>query len=213
MPGLTRRTTKALAALMALALAAPAPDRAMKSLVPGDDLANFEVVGLAPDAVKVAGGEVHFTGKPKGYVATKGSFHDYDLEFEWAFDLPKGFKPGDRFHGNSGLMLHIQGTPKVWPRAIEVQVWHKSEFGDFFTLDGARFDPKKDDHEALARILKPPGEWNRHEISCRDGAIALKINGVEVAKGVGADPDRGKVGWMSEGDAIRFRNLRIRPRD
>jgi hypothetical protein len=123
----------------------------------------------------------------------------------------------EKFHatpsdGNSGLLVHIQGPGKVWPRSIEVQIWYK-DYGSFFTLGGGKFNPKKDDRVARDKVLNPPEKWNLQEVLCKDGTITLKVNGVEYASGVGADPDRGQIGWMFEGSPIRFRNLKIKKLD
>ena len=40
--------------------------------------------------------------------------------------------------------------------------------------------------------------------------VFVTINGVEVARGTGARPDHGPIGWLSEGAPIRFRKVEIR---
>ena len=57
-------------------------------------------------------GEIRLTGKPNGYFATKEEYGDYVLTFEWMYEKPEGGAPG-KFNGNSGLLLHISGEPKV----------------------------------------------------------------------------------------------------
>jgi hypothetical protein len=75
-----------------------------------------------------------------------------------------------------------------------------------------KFQGKKD-LAAQRKAIKPVGEWNEEEVTCKDGSIACKINGIEVARGTGADPDRGQIGWQSEGRPIRLRNLMIKKLD
>ena len=150
-------------------------------------------------------GEIRLTGKAQGYVATKDSYQNYILQFEWMYEKHSG-KPSD---GNSGLLVHVQGPPKVWPKSIEAQIWYK-EFGSFFTLDGGKFNPKKDDPDTRNKALKTLGEWNKQEVTCQDGKITLKVNGVEYASGIGAIPDQGKIAWMFEGAPIRYRSLKIK---
>jgi hypothetical protein len=182
-------------------------------LFDGDDASQFQIVGLAADDVVIRDGELRLSGKTKGYVATRQSYRDYVLRFEWMFERAVGWRLGMPFHGNSGLLVHIDGPDKVWPKAIEVQVWHKHEYGDFFTFAGARFDPRHDDHQALARYLKPVGEWNEHEVTCRDDKIALAINGHAVAQGLDANPAAGRIGFMSEDGPVRFRAVKIKKLD
>ena len=97
-------------------------------------------------------GEVRLDARAKGYFATRKAYRNYHLRFDWLYERHKG-KASD---GNSGLMLHVDGPAKVWPRAIEVQIWYK-EYGDFYTLDGARFNPKKDDRAARDRAPSRSG--------------------------------------------------------
>jgi hypothetical protein len=165
----------------------------------------FEVVGLDKGALSINDGEMRLTGKHHGYVATKDSYKNYVLQFEWMYEKFHA-KPE---HGNSGLLVHIQGPGKIWPKSIEVQIWYK-DFGSFFTHDGGKFNPKKDDRPARDKVLNPPEKWNKQEVICKDGTITLKVNGVEYASGVGATPKQGQIGWMFEGSPIRFRNLKIK---
>ena len=174
-------------------------------LMKGNDVDQFEIVGLDQGGLVIKEGEIRLSGKAQGYVATKDSYHNYVLQFEWMYEKHSG-KASD---GNSGLLLHVQGPGKVWPQSIEAQIWYK-EFGSFFTLDGGKFNPKKDDPVARNKALKPLGEWNRQEVTCQDGAILLKVNGSNYASGVEANPDQGKIAWMFEGSPIRYRNLKIK---
>jgi Domain of Unknown Function (DUF1080) len=180
-------------------------DDGFTPLLKGDDLSQFEFVGLDNDAVAVKDGEIRLTGNQKGYVGTKESFQNYVLQFEWLIEKFHA-QPAD---ANSGLLVHIQPPAKVWPKAIEVQIWYKDD-GSLYSHSGATFKPKHDDRPARDKVLNPPEQWNLQEVSCRDGAITLKVNGVEYASGVGAAPNHGAIGWMFEGSPIRFRNLRIK---
>jgi hypothetical protein len=180
-------------------------DDGFMPLLTGNDLSQFEIVGLDKDAVAVKDDEIRLTGKQQGYISTKDSFQNYVLQFEWMIE---------KFHAqatdaNSGLIVHIQPPNKVWPKAIEVQIWYK-DYGSFYSHSGATFKPRHDDRPARDKFLNPPEQWNLQEVICQNGAITLKVNGVEYASGVGASPDRGAIGWMFEGSPIRFRNLRIK---
>jgi hypothetical protein len=124
------------------------------------------------------------------------------------YERPANFAPGARFQGNSGLLIHVQKPHKVWPKSIEVQLAN-SDAGHIFAIFGSKFAGKKD-AEAQKRAIKPVGEWNEEEVTCQDGKVTCKINGIEVDRGTGASPDSGYIGWQSEGGAIRFRNLRIK---
>ncbi|WP_422929830.1 3-keto-disaccharide hydrolase [Singulisphaera sp. PoT] len=194
-----------------LGLLALASGDGPRSILDGDDPRQFELVGLAPEDVKIRNGEVSLAGRPHGYFATKKSYHNYMLEFEWRYDRPEGLASDAAFHGNSGLLIHAEAPHKIWPKSIEAQLFHP-DAGHLFAIHGARLEVQ-DDPAARRKAAKPVGEWNRQVVACRDGKITCSINGTEVSRGEGAVPDRGHLGWQSEGSPIRFRNLKIRTFD
>lgn len=186
-------------------------DQAFVPLVSGTSPDQFELIGIGPGALTIDGGALTLSGKPNGYFATKGTYKNYVLQFDWKYDRPEGLATDARFAGNSGLLVHITGKHKVWPKCTEVQLAN-SDAGNIFAIQGAKFQGKKD-AAAQRKAIKPVGEWNAEEVMCRDGTIACKINGIEVASGIGADPDRGAIGWQSEGSKIHLRNVRIKVLD
>jgi hypothetical protein len=180
-------------------------DDGFTPLLMGNDLSQFEIIGLDKESVGVKDGEIRLSGTHQGYVGTKESFQNYVLQFEWMIE---------KYHAqatdaNSGLIVHVQPPAKVWPKAIEVQIWYK-DYGSFQSHNGATFKPQRDDRRARDKVLNPPEQWNLQEVICKDGAITQKVNGIEFASGIGADPDHGAIGWMYEGSPIRFRNMRIK---
>jgi hypothetical protein len=180
-------------------------DDGFTPLLTGNDLSQFEIVGLDKNSVAVKDGEIRLAGEQQGYVGTKESFQNYVLQFEWMIEKFQA----QATDANSGLIVHVQSPGKVWPKAIEVQIWYK-DYGSFYSHNGATFKPQHDDRHARDKVLNPPEQWNLQEVICKDGAITQKINGIEFASGIGANPDRGAIGWMYEGSPIRFRNLRIK---
>jgi hypothetical protein len=198
-----------LAAVLAFGLAGRATAADFTPLLAGDDPAQFEVVGLDKGALTIKDGEVRLAARAEGYFATKDSYRNYVLRFDWLYEAGYHAQPAD---GNSGLLLHVQGPAKVWPKGIEVQIWYK-DFGSFYTHAGAALRPKTDDRTARDKVLKPPGQWNAQEVTSQDGALRVRVNGTDYASAVGAAPDQGKVGWMAEGSPIRFRKLEIKKLD
>jgi hypothetical protein len=201
----------ALAAVIVLASTVRSADDGFVGLVQGDDPKQFELVGIEPDTIQIDGGEIRVSGRPDGYFATRESYKNYVLTFEWMYERPDALKNDARFMGNSGLLLHIEGPHKVWPKCIEAQLMN-ADAGHLIVVSGAKFHGTKD-AAAQKRAIKPVGEWNQQEVTCQDGAISCKINGVEVSSGTGGMPDHGQIGWQSEGAPIRFRNLKIKKRD
>lgn len=200
-----------LVAFAAATLAGRAADSEFRSISHGNDLSAFDLIGLGADSITVENGEIRVSGTPNGYFATKKSYKNYVLKFGWKYDRPADLQDDRKFEGNSGLLVHIKSPHKVWPRCVEVQLFHQ-DAGNVFGVDGAKFQGKKD-AEAQRKAIKRVGEWNEMEVTCRDGAITCKLNGVEVCRGSGADPSSGTIGWQSEGSPIRFRKLEIQELD
>lgn len=200
-----------VAVLLGLAALAPsrsAADDGFDGLVKGNDPGQFELVGIEPETLKIVDGEITVTGTPNGYFASKESYRNYTLRFDWKYDRPEGLTDDARFRGNSGLLLHIQKPHKVWPKSIEVQLLH-ADAGHAFAIFGAKLVGMKD-ARAQKQALKPVGQWNQMEVTCQDGRVSCLINGVEVSRGTGAMPESGQIGWQSEGGPVRFRRIRIK---
>lgn len=198
--------------LLALGLPALADDEGFQPLVKGTDASQFELVGITPEALKIsADGEIIVSGKPNGYFATRRDYHNYVLKFEWMYERPAGLNDDAKFDGNSGLLVHLEPPHKVWPKCIEVQLFNK-DAGNTFAINGSKFQGKKDP-AAQKQAIKPVGQWNQEEVTCQNGSIVCKINGIEVAKGTGATPDHGFIGLQSEGRPIHFRGMMIKSMD
>ena len=199
---------RALACLLPLILGlSPSPAEPV-ALLKGADPTQFELVGLAADSIAIVDGEVRLTGKPLGYFATKREYQDYALTFEYRYDRPEGLKSDADFRGNSGVLVHVGKPPKVWPSCVQVQL-AQFDPGAIFALGDAKVQAGSDP-VAQKSAVKPVGEWNRMDVTCRGGTITNLLNGVEVARGENAEPARGAIAWQSEGKPVRFRDLRIK---
>jgi hypothetical protein len=183
-------------------------DDGFVALVKGDDPAQFDLIGIGPETLKIVDGEIKVTGKPNGYFATKDVYRNYVLKFDWMYDRPEGLTDDAKFNGNSGLLLHIQKPHKVWPKSIEAQLMN-ADAGHTFAIFGSKFVGAKN-AQAQKKAIKPVGQWNHLEVTCQDGRITCSINGIEVDRGSGASPDHGHIGWQSEGGPIRFRGIMIK---
>jgi 3-keto-disaccharide hydrolase len=158
---------------------------------------------------KADGGKIHCSGVPSGYLKTTADYKDFSLSLEWRWpDKP----------GNSGVLLRVVGPDKIWPKTVEAQLM-SGDAGDIWLMDGAtldtdpsRVDPKAANHRLKMKAAeKPAGEWNLYEITVQGGWVLLKINGVVVNEGTGADEAPGRIALQSEGAPIEFRNIRLTP--
>jgi hypothetical protein len=161
------------------------------------------------DVWKVDGGRIRCSGVPNGYIRTTADYKDFVLTLEWRWaEQP----------GNSGVLLRVVGPDKIWPKTVEAQLM-SGHAGDFWLMDGAildtdpaRTDPKAANHRLKMKAAeKPVGEWNVYEITVHGGWVLLKINGVVVNEGTGAEEVAGKIALQSEGAPIEFRNIRLAP--
>jgi hypothetical protein len=175
---------------LALAVAAcAAQDRALLNGAADDVDIVTTPAAATPAAVWSRGpdGIIAVAGKPSGYVATRASYGNYRLHVEWRW-------PGTP--GNGGVLLHIASGPKdgVWPLSLQVQTKHGFA-GDVLPMAGARFaEPLSSAPGAYPAIKghvapdseKPAGDWNSMDVTCRDGAVDVAINGVAQNRVTGA---------------------------
>jgi len=157
-------------------------------------------------------GSLTVLGRPSGYLATAATYTNYRLHVEWRWPAAPG---------NSGILLHIGSGPidRVWPLCLQVQTKHGST-GDLLPMAGASFaEPLSTPAGAKTPQLnhaapdseKPPGEWNTCEITCRDGAVQIRVNGVLQNRVTGCRPGAGKIGFQLEGAPFELRHVRLEP--
>ncbi len=79
--------------------------------------------------------------------------------------------------------------------------WHKraADWKDVIDFRG------KDDVE------KPVGQWNRVEVVADGADFVHLLNGVDVNRGTGADPRKGKILFQSEGAELFFKTIELHP--
>ena len=56
---------------------------------------------------------------------------------------------------------------------------------------------------------KPLGEWNQYEITCRGGAITVRVNGVLANETKDGSLKKGRIGFQAEGVEIEFKDIEI----
>ena len=70
------------------------------------------------------------TGKLAGYIRTAKSYKNYKLHIEYRW-------PGRT--GNNGILIHMVGEDRVWPKSLECQGMYHNQ-GDFFEIGGVEFN-------------------------------------------------------------------------
>jgi hypothetical protein len=207
-------TLLAAVSLAAVAVDDKKDDEGFAPLFNGNDLTGWKTVidpkkqDIKPqDIWTVKDGVIVCTGKVNGYLYTEKSFKNYVIRYDWRYKRPDQVENEEKFLGNSGLLVHIQGEPKIWPKCVEVQGMNR-DHGRIIPVGGAKATSKFD-RDALKKARKPIGEWNTTEAVIQDGTILAKVNGSEVDAGK-CDLTEGQIGFQSEGSEIHFRNIKLK---
>jgi hypothetical protein len=183
-----------------------------------------------PEGVfRVENGQIRVSGKEYGYFCTEREYSDYYLsaEFRWG---DATWPPRVENARDSGILFHVSGEDKIWPRSLEYQIIEGGT-GDLILVGGAaaavkgetrnrgRFDrfgkgPWKDVVGYLdpaGEVEKPRGQWNLMEMWVEGDKFRFHLNGKLVNEGSGASDTRGKILFQSEGAEVWFRNIVLRP--
>jgi hypothetical protein len=195
-----------LSAFIALSSRAADNDAGFVSLMPKQDVTeHWVIVGTPPEVWSVKDGVIECAGQPRGYLRSKQKYKNYILRAEWRFKTEGWTRAPERWP-NAGFFIHAsEEQGKVWPMSfVEVQ-GHFGEAGSVFSggIKGAKRGP-------IVKDRIPFGEWDRYEITSKDGAVSVLLNGEKVNEGWGADPAEGYICLQSEGWPVYYRNVAIR---
>jgi len=159
-------------------------------------------------------GVIHCNGVPNGYLRTTEEYSNYKLHLEWRW------VEGDYRKRNSGVLVHVLGPDKIWPKCIEAQL-HSGDAGDFWLIGGTAITVEGKRTESSRRPMrvkkmkqsseKPIGQWNEYDIFCKADAIRCYVNDVLQNAGTDASVTSGNIALQSEGAPIQFRNIYIEP--
>jgi hypothetical protein len=168
----------------------------------------------AKDVWSISDGIIICKGKPNGYIITEKEYGDYVLTLEWRW--AKGSKGG-----NSGVLCHVSGADKVWPKSWEAQLM-AGKAGEIWLVDGFKLDVDKERQNPKQarnfyritkdkKVEKDIGEWNTYKITCKGDTVKLEVNGELVNEGKAAEATKGKILLQSEGAEVHFRNISLTP--
>jgi len=157
-----------------------------------------------------ADGVLACTGKPAGYIRTATSYKNYvfHVEYRW---------PGRT--GNNGVLVHMVGQDRVWPKSLECQGMYRNQ-GDYFEIGGVEFNEHKiKGHRVRGRRVvkygqhneKTPGQWGVYEVWCVGGTVRPYVNGKLMNEATDCSLTSGRICLQSEGVPIEFRNIYVAP--
>lgn len=131
------------------------------------------------------------------------SLADYIFHVEWRF-APV---PGKKGY-NSGVYVR---------NSIDARTWHQAQCGDasggyLFGETSAAYalTPFNFSKEMKERRVKPAGEWNTYELTCKGRNVTLWVNGAVTNEWKGCQVPRGYAGLEAEGWRIEFRNVKVK---
>ncbi|MEM1354675.1 MAG: DUF1080 domain-containing protein [Planctomycetota bacterium] len=181
----------------------------------GEDLAGWSFDSLDTEDISaiytVEDGLLKVSGNPRGVLRTQANYRDYEIELQWRWPA----RPG-----NSGLLVHCSKPRErnIWPKSLEVQL-QSGAAGDFWMIGEYIDVENREDRLRRGRNLpnmtddseNPVGEWNTMVCQLRGDTIRVTVNGELVNVGWGLSTSSGAICLQSEGAAIEFRKLQIRP--
>jgi hypothetical protein len=128
---------------------------------------------------------------------------DYVLHVEWRFTPVPGRKGY-----NSGIYVRNSSDAKMWHQAQCGDASGGFLFGESLSMYAlATFNLRKEMQE---QRVKPAGEWNTYEITCKARKVTLWVNGGVTCQWSGCEVPRGYVGLEAEGWRIEFRNIKVK---
>ncbi|MFP4058261.1 MAG: DUF1080 domain-containing protein [Candidatus Brocadiia bacterium] len=161
------------------------------------------------ETFSVEDGKLVCSGRPPGYIRTEKAYKNYKLTVEWRFLKP----------GNSGVLVHMSGPDRVWPRSLECQGQYRAQ-GDFWVIGGFEFKEHKAGGDRVrgrnVRKLhehneKKPGEWNTYEIICDGDTVLPHVNGKLMNEAHECSDTSGRICIQSEGGKWEARAVTIEP--
>lgn len=172
----------------------------------------------AREVFTVEKGLIRFCGNKAGYLMSKKSFSNFKLtaEYRWNLDTVKFAQKSNI--KNSGIMYLVPDTAKdeFWPKGIQYQV-KEGYTGDFIFLNNvtALINGKETTagksmiYTRFADAEKPIGQWNKVEITVRNGVVVQKLNGKIVNKAENPSVKSGRILLQYEGYPIDFRRIKM----
>ena len=179
------------------------------SLMPKKNLAEHWTVEGAtpPEAWMLRDGAIATTGQPYGFLRSKKKYRNYILRAEWRFQLGwTAPKKGDEWP-NAGFFIHAGPIQNGWPTSLEVQGYY-GEAGSLFGVRGGKITGAKRGPFVTDRV--PFGTWDSYEITSLNGKVTVRLNGVVVNEGTGAEPAEGNICLQSEGWPVYYRKIEIK---
>jgi Domain of Unknown Function (DUF1080) len=131
---------------------------------------------------------------------------DCIFHVEWRFTVA----PGKKGY-NSGVYARNSADATIYHQAQTGDASGGYLFGNTLVKGAAkRFNLSKQQPDSR---VKPAGEWNVFEITCRGKEMTLWVNGAVANQWFECEVPKGYVGLEAEGYRIEFRNVKVKSLD
>jgi hypothetical protein len=150
---------------------------------------------------------IRCTGKPNGFLRSKKVYRNYVFRAEWRFQTEGWEQKRPDHWPNAGFFINAGPIENTWPVSHEVQ-GHFGEAGSLFGVRGGKVTGAR--RGPIVKERPKFGDWDRYEITQRDGHIRVVLNGVPVNEGSDAVPAEGNICIQSEGWPVDYRGLAIK---
>ncbi|AGA29796.1 3-keto-disaccharide hydrolase [Singulisphaera acidiphila] len=214
-------------ATLSLALAAPAPEPTSSALAQdpqgwldlldgaGTELKGWTRSPIPPDGKLDADSQWKFDPRT-GILTCEGTgghdwvrwdreLSDFIYHVEWRFTPVTSGKKAY----NSGIYAR---------NSADAKIWHQAQTGD---AKGGYIFGETPVHGKIARVnfskqvrdsrVKPAGEWNTFEITCKGKDMSLWVNGAVTLDWHDCEVPTGFVGLEAERYRIEFRHVKLKP--
>lgn len=169
------------------------------------------------DNYEVEDGAIRCKPHKGGTIFTKEEYGDFVVRLE--FKVPPG--------GNNGLAIRYPGSgDTAYAGMCELQVLDEK----YEEVHKTKLDPRQQHGSAYGMAAahrgyqRPAGQWNYQEVTVKGSTIKVELNGTVIldtdlanAKDFmansphpGKDRTKGHFGFAGHGDAVSFRNVRIK---
>ncbi len=192
------------------------PKEEWVNVMPGPNLEGWTIVDIPADGPlsetpqwsldKSTGNVVcNGTGGRDWLRYDRKEFSDFIFHAEWRF---KKIEEPAKY--NSGVFVRNSAEFKIWHQAQMGSASGGYLFGNSLVNGEEKRVSTKDQIKDMANPVKPAGEWNSYDITCKGQTISLVVNGVKTTVWKNCEVLKGYIGLEAEGYYVEFRNLKVK---
>jgi len=131
-------------------------------------------------------------------------YADFVMHVEWKYTV----LPDPNAKYNSGVFVRNNADGSIWHQA-QAGAAGGYLFGD--TPVQGKVQRVNLREKMTENRVKPAGEWNTYDITCKGRTISLAVNGKTVSEFTECELPKGYPALEAEGFRIEFKNIRIKP--